>query len=184
MPFPQFAPRADWALLRKLAETDGVPLRDLAIQFNVSPTTVNWHARKEGWDCGRARKAKTLLKAAMDGIKTTNANGQCVLVPSRSAQILQLKQADSAVRCTAAVLIQRIVRQLSRTPVDKLLANQDNARWLKIAIESANIVFGWNGAKRAKGEPLNADLFALSPDQLAKLAATEVNATPVSSEVG
>jgi hypothetical protein len=181
MPFPHFPPKADWNLVRKLAEEDHIPLRELATRFGVSKGAVEHHARRDGWNTNQVRNAKRSLLKAMDGHRVHNGAGSLLTVRSPQAALLQLKAADTSTRLNLSTVIQRVARQLASLPEDKLLKG-DNAKWLKLAIDGGNVLFGWNGVKRSSNGGPEADPFALTPDQLAKLAAKEIDATPAEPE--
>lgn len=40
----------DWDAARECFEHDGLSMREIALQFGVSPNTVSVHARKDGWE--------------------------------------------------------------------------------------------------------------------------------------
>lgn len=178
---PQFNPKnIDWNLLRKLIVDDGLSIRDAAIQFDVAPATINWHARKDKWNVGSVRKAHNLTKAAKDGKVPRAPSGHLLATRGTVAVLAQFNAANVSTRQNIALSLQKATRQLSSMTAEQLL---ERTRELKCLCEAANLVFGWTDPKRSyngsQSDALKPDMFVLTPDQLSKLAATEIDATPI-----
>jgi hypothetical protein len=172
----------DWPLLRKLIVEDGLSIRDAAIKFDVAPATICWHARKGQWNIGAARKARELSKPSPNGKPLRSGKGHFILARGTEAILAQFHGADISCRQAASVALQKAFRGFYKmTPVEVI----DRAKDLRCLVEAANILFGWDGSKRGRnglrGAVSPPNFLDLTPEQLAKLAAVEIQATPAPS---
>lgn len=175
MPFPS-KPHVNWDLIRQLA-MDGVPTTELAIRFNVSRGTIWFHSRKEAWKLPSTAKRNAALALRNPAVK------KLFLRRSDASLLETFANASKMTRADLADAVKRVAKRLKRMDDEQLLANLSK---LRSTAEVANILFAWNGAKRLQNDGLRPDLFALTPDQLAKLAAMEMDAkaTPIDQNAG
>jgi hypothetical protein len=184
MPFPKAQPRPDidWLLLRKLCEQDGVSLSDLAIRFNLAPSTLSWHAKKEGWDRSAGRAAASLSKAVANGKPLRCQSGHLIVKRGTQAVLTQFGANQITSKLNASNAVAKALRKFASMQPELIIGQ---AREFKCIVEAANILFHWQDPKQARNgsrSGTNAvNLLDLTPDQLAKLAAIEVAVNPIPS---
>jgi hypothetical protein len=181
MPFPKPL-NVDWELVRKALIDEGKSYKEVQKQFGISAGSICFHAAKEGWNISQHRKALALVKATTDGKYLRAPSGHLLLARGTQAVLHQFKCNDFSSRHALSVAIRKATRQLQFMPGSWII---EHARDLKCVTESAALLFNWGDAKRRQNGSHNADskadLFKLTPDQLAKLAAVEIDANPTAS---
>jgi hypothetical protein len=181
MPFPKPLD-VDWNEVRKALCEEGCSYSDVQKRFGVGRGTVAYHAAKDGWNVSQHRKAQALAKGCMNGKPLRAPSGHLLLARGVKAVIQQFASCEITCKQSFAVALQKASRGLAFMPDSWIIAN---ARDVKCLVEAASLLFGWNDAKRAKNGSRSdwskAELMRLTPDQLEKLAAVEIDANPLPS---
>jgi hypothetical protein len=181
MPFPKPLD-VDWNAVRIALVDEGKSYKEVQEQFGVGRGTISYHAYKEGWNVSQHRKALALVKATEAGKRLRAPSGHLLLARGAKAVLEQFKCAELTSRQNMAVAIQKATRQLAFMPATWII---EHARDLKSIAEAMSLLFGWDGAKRSRNGSRNgdskADLMRLTPEQLEKLAAVEIDANPLPS---
>lgn len=181
MPFPKPL-NVDWEAVRIALIDEGRSYKDVQKQFGISAGSISFHAAKDGWNIGQHRKAKALLKATTNGKYLRAPSGHLLLARGTQAVLHQFKCNDFSSRHALSVALRKATRQLQFMPGTWII---EHARDLKCITEAAALLFNWQGATRSHHGSHNsdskADLMRLTPEQLEKLAAVEIDANPLPS---
>jgi transposase-like protein len=173
-------PDLDWDQIRDLV-TNGLSIRDAALKFNLHPSTINWYARKQHWNVKAHRQAQRLTKLSPNGSPPKALSGHLVLARGTNAILAQFSACNTTSKLAVAVALQKATRKLAQMDEEYIINHAKELKWLA---DTANILFCWEGPKSSRFRPrpmeANHEQFALSPDQLAKLTAMEVQATVAS----
>ena len=160
----------DWQLIHELA-LQGASLRSIAEQFGISVNSVLSHSRRHKW---RLNETRIDQSRAQRMLAQPNANG---ILPSIGECAIKLFPAlASETKLGLAIALRNSAQAFAEMQRPTILKRQ---RELKTLIEGANVLFGWDEAKRSDNSAIKDDLFALSPLQLAKLATREAESIQV-----
>jgi hypothetical protein len=179
MPFPKPL-NVDWELVRIALIDEGKSYKEVQQQFGISAGSISFHNAKEGWNISQHRKAKALLKATTNGKHFRAPSGHLFLARGAKAVLHQFKCNEFSSRHALSVALRKATRQLQFMPSEWII---EHARDLKCIVEAAALLFEWGDAKRgrngSRSDSSKAEMFKLTPEQLEKLAAVEIDANPL-----
>jgi hypothetical protein len=159
-------PTIDWAVARGMA-LSGIPLREIARQLGIPPSTVTSRASREAWkisaNFGPTNSNHVPLAIRQDLAAASAHTAQ--------AAINSLREKNSKSRHALASATLKASQHLENLDGKKLVKHSDK---LEKVVRSASKVFGWSdGPQNDPANMIKDDLFALSPQQLAALARAE-----------